>query len=208
VHAEHRTRPRRSQNDEIQSPAISRGPPVAEKATTWHKEKTMILPTIRDPRFTTLRRGGTLSTEDHHLLAAWAAGCAAHVLASFEEARPADRRPRDAIELTAGWIRGDISMTQARVAAYHANAAAKDAAGAAKQAAYAAGQAVAVAHVAAHYLGAAAYALRAVQSLDQTGDRLMAEWQWQIDTLPPPLKALVLEDQKNRNAICWNVFFV
>lgn len=33
----------------------------------------MILPKIRDPRFITLRRGGTLTDGDHHLLALWAA---------------------------------------------------------------------------------------------------------------------------------------
>lgn len=32
----------------------------------------MILPKIRDKKFITVRRGGTLSDEDHHLLAVWA----------------------------------------------------------------------------------------------------------------------------------------
>jgi len=35
----------------------------------------MILPKVRDPRFITVRRGGTLSDQDHHLLALWAAAC-------------------------------------------------------------------------------------------------------------------------------------
>lgn len=34
----------------------------------------MILPKVRDPRFVTRRRGGTLTDPDHHLLALWAAG--------------------------------------------------------------------------------------------------------------------------------------
>ena len=33
----------------------------------------MILPKVRDPRFVTIRRGGTLTDPDHHLLALWAA---------------------------------------------------------------------------------------------------------------------------------------
>ena len=33
----------------------------------------MILPKIRDPRFITVRRGGSLRDDDHHLLAVWAA---------------------------------------------------------------------------------------------------------------------------------------
>src|SRR6185312_4212809 len=44
---------------------------------------TMILPKVRDPRFVTIRRGGTLTDADHHLLALWAASCAEHVLVSL-----------------------------------------------------------------------------------------------------------------------------
>ena len=58
----------------------------------------MILPKVRDPRFVTIRRGGTLTDSDHHLLALWAASCAEHVLDLFESARPEDPRPRQAIE--------------------------------------------------------------------------------------------------------------
>src|SRR5215472_1386195 len=97
----------------------------------------MILPKVRDPRFITLRRGGTLSDDD---------------------------RPRRAIELGRAWARGEVTMTQARTAAGHANAAARDLSGAARHAAYAAGQAAAVAHVAAHELGAAAYAIKAARA--------------------------------------------
>lgn len=58
----------------------------------------MILPEVRDPRLVTIRRGGTLTDADHHLLALWAAECAEHVLGLFETARPDDVRPRRAIE--------------------------------------------------------------------------------------------------------------
>ena len=44
----------------------------------------MILPKVRDPRFVTIRRGGTLTDADHQLLALWAASCAEHVLDLFE----------------------------------------------------------------------------------------------------------------------------
>ena len=60
----------------------------------------MILPKDRDPRFITIRRGGTLTDADHRLLALWAADCAAHVLPLFEAMQPADPRPRQAIEQT------------------------------------------------------------------------------------------------------------
>jgi len=48
----------------------------------------VILPKIRDPRFITVRRGGTLQDDDHRLLAMWAAACSEHVLRHFEQARP------------------------------------------------------------------------------------------------------------------------
>ena len=58
----------------------------------------MILPKVRDPRFVTIRRGGTLTDTDHRLLALWAADCAEHVLHLFEAEQPSDPRPRRAIE--------------------------------------------------------------------------------------------------------------
>ncbi|MEP7359387.1 MAG: putative immunity protein [Anaerolineales bacterium] len=169
----------------------------------------MILPKVRDPRFITLRRGGTLTDADHHLLALWAAACAEHVLPFFESAKPLDKRPRDAIEQARAWVRGEVKMSQSRAAAGWANAAARDLSGAARHAAYAAGQAAAVAHVAAHELGAAAYAIKAVRAAAPAGEGDTAgrrECRWQRDQLPEAIRALVLDDQRLRNAICWAVF--
>src|SRR2546423_6021261 len=90
----------------------------------------MILPKDRDPRFVTIRRGGTLTDSDHHLLALWAALCAEHVLDLFESARPSDPRPRHAIAQARAWARGEITMTQARTAARHAMGPARDLPGA------------------------------------------------------------------------------
>src|SRR5579864_3377242 len=125
---------------------------------------TMILPTVRDPRFITIRRGGTLTDSDHRLLALWAASCAEHVLHLFESVQPADPRPRRAIEQIRAWTRSEIGMSESRAAGGHAMGAAREPRGAARHAAYAAGQAAAVAHVAAHELGAAAYAIKAVRA--------------------------------------------
>jgi hypothetical protein len=71
----------------------------------------VILPKVRDPRFVTIRRGGTLTDPDHQLLALWAASCAEHVLDRFESVRPEDQRPRHAIEQTRAWARGDTTMS-------------------------------------------------------------------------------------------------
>ena len=79
----------------------------------------------------------------------------------------------------------------------------------ARFAAYAAGQAVAVTHVAAHELGAAAYAIKAVRAASPEGEAESAgrlECRWQRDQLPEAIRELVLDDQLKRNAICWSVF--
>ncbi len=90
-------------------------------------------------------------------------------------------------------------MTQARAAGGHAMGAARDLRG----------QAGAVAHVAAHELGAAAYAIKAAcsaapESEGETAGRL--ECEWQRDQLPEAIRELVLDDQRLRNDICWSVF--
>ncbi|WP_306215459.1 putative immunity protein [Actinoplanes sp. RD1] len=165
----------------------------------------MILPKVRDPRFITIRRGGTLTDDDHRLLALWAAGCAEHVLGLFEAARPEDTRPREAIEAARAWTRGELRMMDARAVGGHAMGAARDLRGAPRFAAYAAGQAAVVAHVAAHELGAAAYAIKAVRA-DQGDEAGRDECQWQRERLPAEIRELVLDDQRLRNDICWSVF--
>ncbi|NOU16358.1 MAG: hypothetical protein HOO91_02220 [Bacteroidales bacterium] len=169
----------------------------------------MILPKERDPRFITIRRGGVLTDSNHHLLALWAATCAEHVLHLFEQVNTNDKRPRQAIELTRAWVNGEIPMKQAHNTALALNAVAKGLPDAARFAVLSAGQAVAVAHVAAHELGAAAYAIKAVRaSVKENEKDIMGqkECQWQRDQLPDDIRELVLEDQKLRNHICWYVF--
>ena len=81
--------------------------------------------------------------------------------------------------------------------------------GAARNAAYAAGQAGVVAHVAAHDLGAAAYAIKAVRDSVPPGEAEEAgrqECRWQREQLPEEIRDLVLDDQRIRNDICWSVF--
>ena len=169
----------------------------------------MILPKVRDPRFVTIRRGGVLTDADHRLLALWAATCAEHVLPFFEHVSAGDDRPRRAIDLGRAWVRGEITMMQARAAGGHANGAARNLRGAARHAAYAAGQAACVPHVAAHELGAAAYAIKATCAAASRDTQELArhtECQWQRDQLTEPIRELVLDDQRLRNDICWSVF--
>jgi hypothetical protein len=164
----------------------------------------MIFVEPRDPRFITLRRGGSLSDADHHRLALWAAACAEHVLPLFEAGRPADERPRRSIALARAWGRGELRARQA-LKAGAARAAARETSGAAKFAALAAAQALAVAHVPAHELGAAAYALRAVQA-SAGDDARRRERDWQRQQLTDEIRELVLDDQRLRNHACWSIF--
>ncbi|MGC4804796.1 putative immunity protein [Micromonospora sp. DT233] len=169
----------------------------------------MILPLVRDPRLVTIRRGGSLTDADHQALALWAATCAEHVLPLFETSQPADQRPRQAIEATRTWARGEAGMMATRALGGHAMGAARPLSGAARFAAYSAGQAACVAHVPEHDLGAAAYGIKAVRAAAEPGAARQAgraERDWQRRHLPEHLRDLVIEDQERRNAICWFVF--
>src|SRR5260370_6816141 len=97
----------------------------------------MTLPKDPHPRFLTMRRGGTLTDSDHRLLALWAAACAEHVLHLFESVQPSDSRPRQAIEQTRAWARGEIKMSQSRDSAGHPQAPAKKLSGAPRPPAFA-----------------------------------------------------------------------
>jgi hypothetical protein len=169
----------------------------------------VILPKDRDRRFITIRRGGTLTDADHRLLALWAAACAEHVVHLFESEQRSDPRPREAIAQIRAWTRGEITMSQSRAAGGHAMAAARPLRGPARHAAFAAGQAAVVAHVAAHELGAAAYAIKAARAAVPEVDAASAgqlECRWQREQLPDEIRELVLDDQRLRNEICWSVF--
>ncbi len=102
-------------------------------------------------------------------------------------------------------------MMHSRALGGSAMAAARPLTGAARHAAYAAGQAGVTAHVAAHELGAAAYAIKAARAAAPKGEEDAAgilECRWQRAQLPIEIRALVLDDQQKRNAICWSVFEV
>jgi hypothetical protein len=104
-------------------------------------------------------------TNEHKILAIWAADCAERVLPYFEDKYPQDPRPRNAIETLRAWINtGVFKMAIIRRASLASHAAAREVGedNAARSAARAAGQAVATAHVRTHSMGAAIYALQAV----------------------------------------------
>ena len=172
----------------------------------------MILPAIRDKRFILIRRGGMMTDDTHRLLALWAAECAEHVLPVFEDVRPDDARPRLAIKAARAWANREIKVTLSKAAAGASQNAAREltkVSEAARMAALSAGQAAVVAHVAAHELGAAAYAIRAVMESEPKAEReaaRLAECEWQRSRLPAEIRELVLDDMRLRNGICWHLF--
>ncbi|MFO7298568.1 MAG: hypothetical protein DIU67_000055 [Actinomycetes bacterium] len=129
----------------------------------------------------------TLSEADRRLLASWAADCAERVLPIFEAAMPGDTRPREAIERARSFAAGDLPVDEAirlRFVGGRSGTGAPEPAAAA--AARSAGQAAAVCHLGAHALGAAAYALRAVEL---TGGSVEDELGWQLGRLTPEMAA-------------------
>jgi len=117
-----------------------------------------------------------LISASHSALALWAATCAEHVLPIFENIYPEDDRPRQAIEAAREWVRGELTVSEARRFAFAAHDAARDAKDAkAIAAARAAGHAAATAHVAGHSQYAARYAQKASENPEVEKD-----WQEQF----------------------------
>jgi hypothetical protein len=90
----------------------------------------------------------SIQDPDHVAAVLAAADHADQVLSLFEAHRPEDPRPRLAIEAARGWARGEVSVGEARSAAFAAQAAARACTEpAAKNAARSAGHAAATVHV-------------------------------------------------------------
>ncbi len=101
------------------------------------------------------------SKMDKQALAIWASDCAQHVLPYFEEKYPDDDRPRKAIEAARAWVKDEITVGEARSAAFAAHKAAREVEDdIARAVARAAGHAAATAHVASHAVHAADYAAK------------------------------------------------
>lgn len=126
-------------------------------------------------------------TAEQNTLVIWAADCAEHVLRHFVQEFPTDRRPENAIAAARGWVRDQVSVSQARRAAFDAHSAARSALSASsREAARAAGHAAATAHVKGHALHAASYAAKAVfnaSSVEDVEKNVTAERLWQYERL-------------------------
>ena len=161
----------------------------------------------RNPRFVRIGRGGLLEDGPHQSLALWAASCAERVLPLFQESYPSVLGPSQAVDATRIWARGGMTMMEARSFAYAAHAAAREVEGAAREVARACGHAVATAHMADHELGAAFYALRAIQlAFPDQPEKVAAERAWQKEALTEDIRELVLDDMKQRASKFQHIF--
>ena len=114
----------------------------------------------------------SVANGEHKELALQAARCAETVLAFFTQERPDDSRPKRAIEAARHWAAGELSVADARKAAFAAHAAARECSNpAATAAARSAGHAAATSHVSTHAAIAEAYMKKAMTL--KTGSKSM-----------------------------------
>lgn len=127
----------------------------------------------------------TLGDTERRLLARWALACAERVLQLFKADPVAEQDIQEAVLRTRAYADGEITTAEVirrRLIAVKAAKAATTPAGAV--AARSVAQAAAVAHMAAHALGAAAYAVKAVSLVDPGNpEALRDEIRWQLEHL-------------------------
>ncbi len=149
---------------------------------------------MRDNRFVSLHRGGTLEKEQHYELMRWACDCTSHVIHLCNG--KIDDRIEFALRVAGLWLKGSASVGDARKASAGAIAAANGTTDAVKIAiSRSAGHAVATAHMADHSLGAAIYALKAVKN---SGLSTETERKWQNEQLTPKITELILTSRTGK----------
>ncbi len=143
---------------------------------------------MRDQRFVTEHRGGTLQPEQHRQLMAWARACSEHVIPLL--GTKMDDRLSHALTVSQAWENGEARTGSCMKAAQQAHAAAREYTDPVYVAvARSIGQGVATAHMADHSLGAALYALRAVKL---AGGSVEEERAWQTSCLETAIREMVL----------------
>lgn len=152
---------------------------------------------MRDKRFVAANRGGLLAKEDHRRLARWARECSEHIL-HLIRGTP-DLRLIRALSISRAWEYDQVPTVDAMRASLEAHAAAREAVDPiAIAASRSVGQAVAAAHMADRSLGAALYALEAVE---RAGGSVDEERKWQrrrLEELSLTLAAFVPEAMKEK----------
>jgi hypothetical protein len=146
---------------------------------------------MRDKRFITELRGGSLTKNNHQKLINWARKCSEHVLSLIDE--DIDNRLLYALHIAEEWENGNVKTGEAMKASLKAHAVARESSNPVIVAvARSVGHAVATAHMSDHSLGGALYALKAVRL---AGKSVSEEREWQtgkLGQLPSEIIELVL----------------
>jgi len=163
---------------------------------------------MRDRRFVTIHRGGLLTHDNHRKLIRWARECSEHVLPLL--AGEVDMRLLHALQVSKVWEEEKVNTGEVMKASLDAHAVARESENPVAMAvARSIGQGVATAHMADHSIGAALYALVAVQEAGQSVDN-EANWQnRQLQQLPADFAELVLSTiiEKGRSFKSLKKFF-
>lgn len=132
----------------------------------------------------------TLSQADRRLVAAWAADCAERVIELFEIKAPNDDRLRNLIDRARAYARGELNTAEEIRRRFTGGVGVNEVYNpAAIAAARAAGQASAVCHMGAHALGAAAYAVEAVDLANPNQPKAAEnEIIWQLNHMSPDVR--------------------
>jgi hypothetical protein len=150
---------------------------------------------MRDKRFITESRGGSLTKNNHHKLINWARKCSEHVLSLIDE--DIDNRLLYALHIAEEWENGNVKTGEAMKASLKAHAVARESSNPVIVAvARSVGHAVATAHMADHSPGGALYALKSVRL---AGKSVSLEWEWQtrkLEKLPTEMLELVITTLK------------
>lgn len=154
---------------------------------TKHLVKELIM---RDKKFVAVHRGGLLTKANHRKLIKWARECSEHVFRLI--VGDVDPRLLRALKIAKDWENEMASVGDAMKASVGAHAVARETSSSITTAvARSIGHAVATAHMADHSLGAALYALKAV---NLAGKSVAEEKEWQskqLNKLPPEIVNLV-----------------
>lgn len=149
---------------------------------------------MRDARFIAAHRCGLLSKSQHHELMTWAIACSEHVLHLLWT--DVDKRLLDALDIAKKRVKNEVPVGAAMKASVHAHTVAREYINPVFiVVARSIWQCVATAHMADHSLGAAIYALKAIQ---HTGTSIDEEKKWQNKQIPPEMKDLVIKTRMQK----------
>jgi hypothetical protein len=148
--------------------------------------------------FIAAHRGGPLTRENHRQLMQLARKCSEHVL-SLPGAE-VDKRLVHALHVAEEWENDRVPTGDATKASLGAHAVARESSTpVAIAVARSVGHAVATAHMADHAMGAALYALRAVQHAGKSVEEESAWQHEQLQSLPPEIARLVQTTMANKS---------